>query len=163
MQRTIQVAYWDGQKKYFTAAKGRLEGLLKGLGDVALTAITHLEQVEINKTDLVLTTADHVDEEDFIKWLDGLAKRFKKNHLIWVPAIILADLPQYLMEELLPKGVASNWYFDVVAPSSLDSLPLRMANMIRIHDHLKELNRYDRELQSLSTRLGEVEKKLQQT
>ena len=160
MTRTLEIAYWDGQKKYFSAAKGHFQGLLKGIGDVKLTPISSLEDPIVQSSDLVLTTADHVDEADFPQWLEGLSQRFQKNHLIWVPAIILAELPVDLLKDLIHKTVSSNWYFDIVSPNSLDSLPLRMANLIRIHDHLKELNHYDLELNSLSARLAKLEGQL---
>ncbi len=159
-ERKLTVGYWDAQKRYFSSAKGRLEFLLKSFGDVTFYPVSSLEDPKLKTCDTLLTTADHVAEEDFLPWFTNFEGRVYLNQLIWVPAIILTSISLNKQRELLRHSLQSNWYFDVVDPAHLDSLPLRMANMIRIHDHLRELNRYDQELTQLQTRTKDLEEQI---
>ena len=55
-----------------------------------------------------------------------------------------------------------NWYFDIVASDQLDSLPIRVANLLRIHDHLHELHRYSAALSSLTAQTEALKQELLQ-
>ena len=55
---------------------------------------------------------------------------------------------------------ASNWYFDIIHPDHLTSLPVRIANLLRIHDHLAELHRYEAELGRMQQNIRMIEAEL---
>lgn len=160
--REITVGYLDTQKKFFSSQKGRLEFLLKSFGKIAFREVKSLDDDSLRDCHALLTTADHVPDEDFLKWFLKFEKKVHLMKLIWIPTIILADLELATQKSLLDHSLKSNWYFDIVAGSQLNSLPIRLANMIRIHDHLKELYHYDRELNALQGQVLDLETQIRQ-
>ena len=58
---------------------------------------------------------------------------------------------------LMTKIVKSNWYYDILSPDENHSIPTRAANLIRIHDHLKELYKYDTMLHDLKNQVEKLE------
>jgi hypothetical protein len=63
--------------------------------------------------------------------------------------------------EVLEQTLNSNWYFDLLHPDHLSSLPVRVANLLRMHDHLHELLRYEKELKRMQADIGRIEAELQ--
>ena len=61
----------------------------------------------------------------------------------------------------MPFAIDENWYFDVIDPDHLDSLPMRVANLLRIHDHLHELSRYEKSLADLQADVRQMQQKLE--
>ena len=49
-----------------------------------------------------------------------------------------------------------NWYFDILSMEHIDSMPIRVANLLRIHDHLHELERYQNTLATLNHRVDQL-------
>ena len=156
-KRSLVIGYRDEEEKFFNAAKGRFEHVIGTIGEVELIKVASLESPELKTCDLLLTTADHVPSESFSEWLQTFSKRVKQNELIWIPSLIFADLGIDHQRELLAQAAGSNWYFDIISIDHLDSLPIRMANLIRIHDHLKELFRYDQQFQELNEKVKNLE------
>ena len=58
------------------------------------------------------------------------------------------------------EHIQSNWYYDFINPSHLGSLSIRIANLIKIHDHLHELSRYEKELTSLQKQTDQLQQVL---
>jgi hypothetical protein len=71
--------------------------------------------------------------------------------------LIVAELPVNEARLLMEHAIKSNWYFDVVRPEHLDSLPVRVANLLRIHDHFHELRRNSETLDRLQDRVNMLE------
>lgn len=157
-QRVLKLAYLDAEQRHVDARKLYLESKLKSLADIQLTMIPSVDALASARYDLVIVSASHIPGEDFEKWLDTFCIRMKAH--VWIPALILATLEARQLESLLKKIVHQNWYFDIVDPQHMDSMPIRVANLIRIHDHLQELQRYDDELTVLTQRLAEIEGQL---
>jgi hypothetical protein len=82
--------------------------------------------------------------------------------MIWSPALIMCDVSYTKIGQLIDWAVKINWYFDIVSRDHITSLPIRIINLLRIHDHLHELQRYDSELTTLQGRIDEIEQKLQE-
>ena len=99
------------------------------------------------------TTSDHL-----LDWVKTLAARL--SHHIWTPALIIGDLRPLATKELVTFASESNWYFDVVDAEHLSSMALRMANLIRINDHLHELFRYESSLTAIEKKADDQKKRV---
>ncbi len=156
--RSFRVCYWDGEKRIVDSRKSSLERQLKYLGDIDLITLDRLEDPNFDPCDLLIITAEHVPEQEFAAWLVSLESRLTFRKMIRVPALIFADLPIELLAEIYLKSAKQNWYFDVISSSDLNSLPIRIANLLRIHDHLHELSRYQNQLAIFEEKIEELEK-----
>lgn len=157
-KRHLRVNYWNSEPRLVAPSKARLEILLKSLGTVDLTEIKSLDDKQ--PADLLVIPADHIPEDKFVDWLKGLRQRIKQQGQIWTPALIMADVSFGELDDLLDDAVQANWYFDVVHRDHMDSLPIRVANLLRIHDHLHELKRYRQELDTLDRKVQDLEAKV---
>jgi len=155
-KRPLRVCYWDSEKRITGATKALLESYLQKLGGVDMVAINSLTDDDYTPCDLIILTGEHVPGEAFANWLSSIQSRLRREHQIWTPALILANTDFNDLDDIFPWAVKANWYFDVIHTDHLESLPIRVANLLRIHDHLHELNRYHE-------RLAELETKLEQT
>jgi hypothetical protein len=158
--RQINICYWDSNAKFASRDKAHFEYQLKKIGDVRLTDATSPEVAVSKGADLLVIADPKVDGDAFIKWMDQFAQRMSSKSTIWLPALIMSSVPFEVLGSILTKTVYQNWYFDIVHPDHLDSLPIRVANLLRIHDHLKELHRYDQQLSELSAQVEALEKKI---
>lgn len=160
-KRRLRLCYWDAAHKYFGAHKLVFEKKLKLLGDLELVELKTLDDARIHPCDVLIVAAEHVPEHDFGRWLADFRKKVLQQNRIWVPALFLSRAGFEDLEGILSEIVATNWYFDILNPDHVDSLPVRVANLLRIHDHLHELQRYDARQQALQTQVAEIEKALQ--
>ena len=160
--RRLRVCYWSAEARVVDADSMALEQHLKRLGDVTLTHLKALEGPEAAHCDLLIIAAQKVAAIDFSRWLGGLRGRIQALGTIWTPVVILADIPFEGLSEILPTAVQDNWYFDILAPAHLASLPIRVANLVRIHDHLQELKRYSAALEDVSTKVATLEAQVRQ-
>ncbi len=140
--RTLKLKYWNAEARFVDADRANLEQHLRRLGEVEVTTIRALDGPDLLPVDLLLIAAQMIPSQDFPQWLGGLRKRFQTREKIWIPAVILADVPFEVLSGLLPEAVKDNWYFDILAPAHIASLPIRVANLLRINDHLQEMKRY---------------------
>jgi hypothetical protein len=158
--RSLRVCYWNAEAKIVDAGKAELERHLKRLGDVKVEVIKALDAPEAAQADLLVVAAQKLAAQDFPVWLQGFRKRIQAKGSIWTPALILADVSFDVLSEILVEVTAENWYFDVVAPAHLSSLPIRVANLLRIHDHLHELKRYSAALDDINTKVKMLESQM---
>jgi hypothetical protein len=158
--RTLKLKYWNAETRIVDSDRANLEQHLKRLGEVEVTPIKSLEGPELAAADLVIVAAQRIPPQDFPQWLGGLKKRFHGPETIWIPAVILADVPFEILSGLLPEAVKDNWYFDILAPAHLSSLPIRVANLLRIRDHLHELKRYAEAVDEVTQKVKKLEDSL---
>ncbi len=158
--RSLRVCYWNAEAKIVDAEKADLEKHLKRLGDVKIDVVKALEAPEASLADLLIVSAQKLSGKDFPAWLQGFRKRIQAKGAIWTPALILADVSFDVLSEILVEVTADNWYFDVVAPQHLASLPIRVANLLRIHDHLHELKRYSAALDDINVKVKMLESQM---
>ena len=143
-----QIAVWDSQARFIDREKAKLEHFLKQILLPSFITINAISDLKNTNADLLIAGAHHLEGPPFIQWMDGLSKTMAKEN-IWIPALIMGKQPFEDLVEVYEKAAASNWYFDIINPDHLESLPLRIANLLRIHDHIRELNRYDSEVKEL--------------
>lgn len=159
--RTLRVSYWNIEKRVVDSERMSLETHLKQLGDVKITQVDGLDVPGAMPCDLLIVAAQILATQAFPTWLAGLSQRIQKQGHIWTPALILADIPFGVLRDILPAAVRDNWYFDILSPQHIESLPIRVANLLRIHDHLNELSRYGQAVDDLSVKTQKLESELQ--
>jgi hypothetical protein len=160
--RVLRLSYWNTDSRVIDADRLQLETSLKRLGDVSVHTVKSLDVVQRDGCDLLIVAAQSVPRKEFAKWLLGFRGRIHSNGKIWVPALILADVGFETLADILADVTSENWYFDILAPSHMDSLPIRVANLLRIHDHLHEISRYETAIAEVSSRVRELERQVQQ-
>lgn len=161
MRRSLKICYWNAETRVVDSDRMNLERHLARLGDVKVTPITSLDdakgKADLVGTDLLIVAAQMVPEDKFASWLGGFRKRIEGLGLVWTPALILADIPFEVLSEIWPEVTKENWYFDILAPAHVASVPIRVANLLRIHDHLHELKRYAEALDDINNKVRGLE------
>ncbi|MEY4631735.1 MAG: hypothetical protein RIQ81_1855 [Pseudomonadota bacterium] len=155
--RRPRACFLNLDPKFVNLPKLKLEQALKAMVDIDLVEVSAMDDPKFLPCDLLILESQGVPEENFQQWLTGFQRRLVAQADIWIPAVIVADLPVARARSMMEDAVKSNWYFDVVTPAHIDSLPLRVANLLRIHDHLHELRRYSETLDRLQDRVNMLE------
>ncbi len=150
----------DLEPKRAESLKNLIEKKIKSLPSLNMTKIKGLDELSPEGFDAIVLYSWNLDEEQFLQWLQGFETRWSKDYSIWIPALIISTLDLFSIPEILERTTSSNWYFDVVHPDHISSLPIRVANLLRIHDHLRELMRYERELKLLQNQVHSIEQQL---
>lgn len=162
LQMRRRLCIWDLEPKRTDALKLNVERSLRFLPQLDLVRLKALDDPNLLPCDLLVVFAMHLGEEELITWLGGFEKRMAQQQQgIWVPALILNSCEMTRVVEVLEQTLNSNWYFDLLHPDHLSSLPVRVANLLRMHDHLHELLRYEKELKRMQTDIGRIEAELQ--
>jgi hypothetical protein len=153
----------DSDPKRLESLKNILNFKFKALPLVSIKLIKSIDEVSSDSCDLIVLYSLNVDETHFMQWLSGFENRWVVQNSIWIPALIVSRVEPSKIPEMLERAALANWYFDILHPDHLSSLPLRVANLLRIHDHLHELLRYERELKLLQKQVNSIEQQLGMT
>ena len=160
-KRKLRLCYVDGEKRLFSTAKAQFEKAIGALGPIESVAITSVEDPMLRPCDLLVITADHVPDESIEDWLKNLKRRLHSQAKVPIPTLCFCSLKEKTLIKLIEYTIAENWYFDVIDPNHAASLAIRAANLLRIHDHIHELNRYASALDDLQLKVAELEKRVQ--
>lgn len=158
MQRRI--CSWDLEPRRLDSLKSALETQLRYLPHLSWQKLKSLDDPNLLPCDLLVVYAGHLSEDELLIWLQGFEKRLVRQDSVWIPAMIVTSIEMTQLDGVLEKTLMSNWYFDLIHPEHLSSLSVRVANLLRIHDHLHELNRYETEIQKLQSAVLRVESEL---
>lgn len=162
LQMRRRLCIWDLEPKRADALKLNVERSLRFLPQLDLVRLKALDDPNLLPCDLLVVFANPLGEEELITWLSGFEKRMAQQQQgIWIPALIVNACEMTRVVEVLEQTLNSNWYFDLLHPDHLSSLPVRVANLLRMHDHLHELLRYEKELKRMQTDIGRIEAELQ--
>jgi len=159
-QRDLRICYFNTESRILDKNKMILESRLKKLGNVDIIDVSSLEDTSLRPCDLLLVEASQIPEEEFYKWLSGFGKRLVSQGDIWIPALIISDTPFEILNSMMPEAIDLNWYFDILDPDHIDSLPIRVTNLLRIHDHLHEVGRYKKTLDGLNASVESLSSEL---
>lgn len=159
-EQPLRLAYYNAHNRELDAYRLILESYLAKLGPFTIKKLKHLQELSAEPCDLLVVAAHRLPEGQFLAWLLGFSDKIIAQGCIWVPALIIADANFETLSEVLEKAVHMNWYFDIMSEAHLASLPIRVANLLRIHDHLHELKRYEKTLETLSQQLAHVTSQL---
>jgi hypothetical protein len=158
--RKIRLRYWNCEPKVLDSHRMSLEIHLRRLGELETAQVPSLEDDLVKEADLLVIGAHLVEEEHFSRWLRSIRKRLLAQGAIWTPVLVLSECTFDGLLEMLLESIADNWYFDIIAPRHMSSLPIRVANLLRMHDHLQELRRYSNALDEITRRVHVLEKQL---
>ncbi len=154
------IASWDLDPRRSDTTKLNIEHFLKLLPGATWKKVKGLEDPSFLPCDLAVVYAWHLTEIELKAWLENFEKRWKKQGAIWIPALIISPLNAGDLLGSMEEIWASNWYFDIVHPDHFSSLPVRVANLLRIEDHLRELERYEAELTRMQASIASIEQSL---
>ena len=161
-QRKLRVCYWDSDPRTLNSPKLTFENYLKRMTDnFDIIDLKGLDDPSFHPSDLLVISAPQIDTEIFLDWLNGLSKRVDNQKSIWIPALILTDQSITTLIETMDSAIYDNWYFDIVSVKEMPSIPIRISNLLKIHDHLHELYRYDQEIKSLQSQVKSLEERIQ--
>lgn len=155
----MRVCSWNASPGFISAASAALEQQLRQLIQVEIVPVKSIGDATA-PCDLLIISAEGIDEEAFSSWLKSVSGRIPNIHGIPVPSIIFGEVSAPVQRELLRWAVEGNWYFDIVDPRHVSSLPVRVTNFLRLHDHLHEVRRISDASRLLDARVREMEVQL---
>ena len=155
--RTLRVSYLDREPKYLDRYKAGFEAQLKKISDAQVVNLKSLDELDVEQCDLLVVASTLLDDDQFVVWFESLRSRLKGGKTIWIPVLFFADPGFTATLDLFNAAISENWYFDIVSPDHIQSIPLRVANLIRIHDHLKELERYALALDDIERKVAALD------
>lgn len=168
--RRLRLTYWHADKRVVDGMRLQLDRYVARLSaDTVVQEVAELDDERGFPCDLLLINAAGAMTaagDLFPQWLRGVRRRIvnakASGHAgIWSPALIIADVDFSTLADLWPEASQDNWYFDILAPTHLSSLPIRVANLLRIHDHLHEIKRYATAVDEVSAKVAALESQLQ--
>ncbi len=160
LDRKLTIDYWHSEPRLVSSAVLDLENKLSFLGSCQIRPVETIEALGLYGADLFVLTCPVVLEDQFTSWFRGIEKRLLTGEKIKIPTLIFSDVPFQHLLQIFEGTILSNWYCDIVHSQHTESLPMRVANLIRIHDHLKEMEVYEKQIGKLELGLKEMQNKL---
>lgn len=161
-QKRMRVCHWNATPGFVSAASAAIEQQLKLLIKLDLVEVRSLDDQAIKPADVLFISAEGLEDEQYPDWLKGISARIPRAHGIPVPTIIFGNISPAVQSELLRWAVEGNWYFDIVEPGHVSSLNVRVANFLRIHDHLHEIRRMAAASKNLEDKVSDMEAQIEQ-
>jgi hypothetical protein len=161
-QKRMRVGHWNATPGFISAASAAIEHHLKLLIKLDMVEVRSLDDPNLRPADVLFISADGIEDEQYPVWLKGISTRIPKAHGIPVPTIIFGNISSAVQSEILRWAVEGNWYFDIVDPGHVSSLTVRVANFLRIHDHLHEIRRMSSASKTLEDKVADMEKQIEQ-
>ncbi len=160
MSRKYNIGFWNYIKSSTSSASIAIEENLKSLPSIEVTEIDGLIASQLKGIDLIVVDAIELDIEDPLAWIEKLFSKIIYNNGIPIPCLIINKAHNLDLAIDIFEHIQLNWYYDFTHPSHLGSLSIRIANLIKIHDHLHELSRYEKELTSLQKQTDQLQQSL---
>ena len=151
---------WNATPGFISAASAALDQQLGLLIQVDKVTLKSLDDSNASPCDLLIISAEGIEDEQYPAWLKSISSRIPRAHGIPVPSIIFGVVPPAVQRELLRWAVDGNWYFDIVDPDHVASLPVRVANFLRVHDHLHEVRRMAEASSILEAKVRDMEQRV---
>ena len=153
-----KVMYYNMDEKFLTPYISKVESL-----------VSSIEQIQIEKTDTIrgqkadlIIVSSPLGGEELIKWIQRLIADYNQNgSSSLIPIIFVTDTEFSELEPMIWQCISqTNWYFDIVNRDNLEFLPMRIALLLKISDHIKEIEEYDRKITELSNKVSSLENSL---
>jgi hypothetical protein len=157
IKRTL--GFCDPERRIIQLAKIFIENCVKRLQDLELAEFTDIK-IAMTHCDALIIAGPNTDAAP-IPWLERLSQEFSSSRIsIMTPVIVVSEWDFDQLNSLIQLVIDDNWYFDILHPDHLSSLPIRVANLIRINEHLREIETYDRLVNELENRVHKLETSL---
>jgi len=157
----MRVCSWGSTPGFASAASAAFDQQLRQFIQLDLVKVKSLDDPNIIPADLLIISAEGIGDELFPNWIKSISSRIPRVHGIPVPTIIFSIVSAPTQQELLRWAVDGNWYFDIVETGHLSSLPVRVANFLRLHDHLHEVRRMTEVSGAMAEKVKDMELQLQ--
>ena len=110
--------------------------------------------------DLLIIEAMDLKIENPLEWMEKQQNKILRNNGIPIPTLVIN--PSHYLDIAIDifEHITSNWYYDFIHPDQLNSITIRIANLLKIHDHLHELNRYEKELTTMQSDVDQLKETL---
>jgi hypothetical protein len=158
--RPIKICVLNQEPRIADRSLARIETELAKICEFDLFKISSIDDEEFLPCDLLIIIAHTLENEELTTWVKGLAKRMEKSGKILTPALIIGEGIDLASKGLMSFAAAENWYFDMVDVEHISSIAIRAANLIRIHDHIHELGRYETSITKLENQVKDLLQKL---
>ncbi len=159
--RKRRICYINSDPKTLETSVAFFEKRLKLLSDLEIINLPSLEKIAFSACDLIIINCAFLSDEAFMQWFPKTSEKITKQLNISVPTIFLARIDFAILDKMWQSAYQSNWYFDIIHPEHLESLPIRVATLLRIHDHLHEMQRYELEIGLLKKEVVDIQQKLE--
>ena len=160
MQRAIKITFVNGTPQIHDTFQAVFLRHCRHMFEIDWRAEASLMSANLQDIDLLILQARHIDADGFEPWLQRQENYLVKNCQIPVPCLILRDMGFDELSNIYLERAQKNWYVDILGTEEVHSLPIRIANLLRIYDHLRELQRYESSVLQLQSRVEDLEKQL---
>jgi len=157
--KNLRITYFDESPKAVNLEKVDFELKLKRVFDAKVSHTSNIDQLKAEDTDLVVAFPNTADGESLMKWIQRYEGRTAQN-LCNIPLLVIFRVGFQTVNDAFLTSHASNRYFDIVHPDHLDSLPMRILNLLKIRDHIAEIQRYDATLKDLMNKVSDLDAQL---
>ena len=158
--KPYRVLFIEEKPYSLTKSKALIETHLKQLFPLELLLGASLELLPPH-LDLIFFEKNIADREQAHKILLKTMHDLRAAGELFLPVIFISTGTLAHWNHLA-KLTALPWYFDLINPAHMDSLPIRVANLCKIREHLLQLQNYQDEMRVLHQRIDEIEIKLEQ-
>lgn len=152
-----RICYLNDNRKAVDLALDIFEKTFKNFPFIEFIETHDLDSIKNHSpVDLVLIHLPILNSSVLKNWLSK--KILNKDSKIPIPILFYSDLSKKELEQLWEESYKSNRYFDIINPGELDSFPIRIANLLKIYDHLHEIHRYEDDIQILNAKIESISK-----
>ena len=153
-----KVMYYNMDEKILTPYISKVESLVSSIEQIDLQKTDRIRDIE---ADLIIVSSP-LGGEELVRWIQRLIDdKNQYKSLIWTPIIFVTDADLSQVESVMWKCISeTNWYFDIVNRDNLEFLSLRIAFLLKVSDHIRELKEYDKKILELSSRISSLEQSL---
>lgn len=134
---------------------------IKILPNTDYQKIRSIDDPLLSPCDLLVIYTFNLSSDLLMQYIEGFESRMICQNNIHIPALFVCPHGPDRVPTDFERLLRSNWYFDIIDTSQLSSLTWRIVNLLKIHDHLHELQRYETEMRNLQTRVSEIESEIQ--
>ena len=159
-KRSLRVCLLNQEPRIIDRYLAAIEKEITKIYAVDVIKIESIEDQDLKPCDLLILIAHTLDENHFTTWIKGLTKRMEKNNLVAIPALVVCNNIDPTALGLMEFAIDENWYFDIIDVNHISSMSIRAANLIRIHDHIHELGRYENAIKGLEKQVKDLENKI---
>jgi hypothetical protein len=159
--RRLRICLWNATPGFVSAASAAFDQHMRHLVQLESVQLKQLDDPQATPCDLLIILAEGLDEDQILPWLQSIAPRVPQAQGIPVPSVIFTAISAAVQRELLRWAVDGNWYFDIVDPDHAASLPVRVANFLRLHDHLHEVRRMNDVVRGFELKMRSLEADLE--
>ena len=131
LKKHITLGYLDLQPNLASNKKLRLEKYLQKLWDIKVINLESTDEILEEDISALLITDWNIPDDNFVQWLNTFEKKIQPNNKKQTPTLILANLGFSFLEDMISNIIRRDWFFDILHSEHYESIPIRIANLIK--------------------------------